>query len=223
MRNRNRNPFANGGNGANGGQCVSCEEPHPCDSDEHDLRFLCLTSPGVPLYVDSALGQSNADALAHARQLAEAFAPVMVFVAGVIGPSVVPTLHLFFEPPVTPTGMERREVFGFNQNGALWFSVRAFGTLHARLPSVWLPECTGFWLVTLAHELAHNLAPLHDMKHATLTERVLETFVPAVVRGHVQYALREQQQQQQQQQRQNGGLHANGTARVQRGMPQPRW
>jgi hypothetical protein len=59
-----------------------------------------------------------------------------------------------------------------------------------RSPTVYTPECTCFWLCTLCHELAHNLAPAHDARHAVLMERMLEAFFPVLVREHMKQALR---------------------------------
>jgi hypothetical protein len=170
-----------------GGPCHECD--HPCASIDFDLAFAYRTSQGMPLYVDSSMSPADA---ATARSLAEAFAALLSFLAGIVGPSVQSTLHLFYEPPYTPTGRPRREVFAFNVRGSLWFSLRAFMSLHGRLTSVFEPECTAFWMCTLCHELAHNLAPGHDAQHEVLMERILEHYFPALIRQHLLYAAQHQ-------------------------------
>ena len=75
----------------------------------------------------------------------------MLFLGNLVGPQVPATLHLFYEAP-----RPSMTIFAFNSDGALWFSLGAFARLHqqpdahGRVPSVWAPEVTSFWLVTLA-------------------------------------------------------------------------
>ena len=100
-------------------------------------------------------------------------------------------VHLFVEPPWTDDGEARQEVFAFNANGSLWFSVRAFTALHGHL-SCWHPSVTCFWFVTMIHEAAHHIAPGHDARHEMLMERMLEAFLPRLITEHVQQSQQSQ-------------------------------
>ena len=197
-------------NGGGGGaeQCVAC--PSCDDPGDFNLHFGFRTSSGLPVYVDRSVSLSDPQ-YGSLGPVAESFASVLLFLASTIGPSVPPAVHIFFEPPRTPTGLKRREVLGFNKGGSLWFSLRAFVSLHASLPSVWLPECTIFWIVTMSHELAHNLVEEHDARHEDLTEGMLKIVLPALVRQH-----QASQQHSQQQHRQ----HSQHSQRQQRGSGQ---
>lgn len=172
--------------------CQECDEALPCDGSDVDLRFLVLTSSNVPLYVDRSVALSRDASLnPELCHHAETFAQLLVFLANLIAPNLPHVLHIFYEPPLTPTGRKRRELIGFNQRGALFFSLRTFVSLHVSLPSIWLPEVTVFWMRNMTHELAHNLAKGHDRRHEFLMERLLERFLPSLVREHVQQALRD--------------------------------
>ena len=189
-------------------QCADCGEVcHPCDTLDFDLQMGFYTGSGLPVYVDRSVNLTD-PSYATLPPLAETFASVLLFVAATISASVPPALHIFFEPPHTPTGLSRREVLGFNTEGALFFSLRAFASVHASLPSVWMPECTAFWLVVMSHELAHNLVSEHDARHEDLMEGMLIHVLPALVRQHVQQA--QAQAGQQRSQLYGGGVGGGG-------------
>ena len=181
--------------------------------DGFDLVRIGRTQPGIPLYADRGLGwPADPSGQAALLQLpiaahpstaplvaaADAFAGLLLFLARIVGLSP-DALCVFYEPPAAADGSARREVIGFNSSGALWFSLRAFLSLHGRLPSLWVPECTVYWLSTLCHELAHNLTPRHDAAHEALLERLIERFVPTLVHEHVRQAQQQAPQQAQQQ------------------------
>ena len=169
-------------------QCQECEQDHPCAGVDFDLVLIGNTSSGVPLYVDR---KDVGNDIASLWPFAENFGFVLAFIAELIGPQVLQSLHMFWDSsPVGGSAVP--QVFGFNNrsSGAIFLSLRAFHSLHAPLPHVWYPECTAFWLVTLCHELAHHSFAEHDARHETLMERMIERFVPALVRRHVEYAMR---------------------------------
>ena len=176
--------------GGGGGRHASDDCCHPCDSTAFDLVFGWRTSVGPPVYVDRAVCDAQPPYLDGLVATAEMFASLMAFLGNMVRPGLSEHIHLFYEPPLTSSGERRREVFGFNKGGSLWFSLRAFHSLHANAPSVWVPECTSFWFVTLAHELAHNEIETHDVRHATLMERILERFTPHLILSHVDLAMR---------------------------------
>ena len=172
--------------------CAAPYRRHPCDGCELDLQLAFHTKTGVPVFVAPGEGASPQLLL----PLAETFASLLLFLANLAGPQLAPALHLFVDARAPAGAPERPSVFAFNSGGALWFSLRAFAELHQLpdphgrgVPSVWAPECTCFWLVTLAHELAHNLAPGHDARHETLMERMLEAYFPRLVHKHAELAL----------------------------------
>ena len=179
--------------------CTSPHRRHPCDGCELDLQLAFHTSTGVPVFVAPGEGGYLCAEGASPQlllPLAETFASLLLFLANLAGPQLAPALHLFVDARASAGAPERPSVFAFNSGGALWFSLRAFAELHQLpdphgrgVPSVWAPECTCFWLVTLAHELAHNLAPGHDARHETLMERMLEAYFPRLVHKHAELAL----------------------------------
>lgn len=166
--------------------------------------FGWRTAAGPPVYLDRSMcgggqQQQHQQLMYHIQQqglgrMAEAFGALMGHLADMVSPGTRQAVHLFYEPPLLPSGEGRREVYGFNRGGALWFSLRAFSSLHAGLPSVWAPECTSFWLVTLLHELAHNEVAEHGVRHATLLERMLERFTPRLIVSHIDSVLQQRQQ-----------------------------
>jgi len=164
--------------------CAACDEEQPCDGAELDLQIVGQTAAGIPVYADCHTSHA-----AYWWHAAEALGAVLLTLANLVSPHVAPAGHVCWASPATATGETRREVFAFNTNGALFFSVRAYMSLHAGLPSPWEPECTAFWLTTLAHEMAHNLAPEHDARHAKLMERLLEQFIPLLINQHLQLAM----------------------------------
>ena len=164
--------------------CAACDDEQPCDGADLDLQLVGQTAAGIPVYAD---GEGAADG-GYWWAAAEALGAVLLRLASLVSPHVAPSVHLFWASPATPAGEARREVFAFNSGGSLFFSVRAYTSLHAALPSPFEPECTAFWLTTLAHEMAHNLAPEHDARHAKLMERLLEQMIPLLIRQHLQQA-----------------------------------
>ena len=177
--------------------CQECDEALPCDGSDADLRYATVLSSGVPLYLDRSLsvGPNAIGIDRDIRYHAESFGQLLSFLGNLLGPTVLPALHIFFEPPLTVTGRRRRELFGFNKDNSLFFSLRAFISLHGSAQSIWIPEVTCFWMRVLTHELAHNLAESHDRRHEMLMERLLEQSLPPLVREHSQHAVRAAQPQ----------------------------
>ncbi len=133
-------------------ECEQCEEvPHPC-TRQHNLQQVGTTSHGLPVFVDRSLLHSHGTGqlLAHVAELSEAFGQVLLFVTSLTSPGMPLPIHLFYELPRFGQG----QILAFNQDGALFFSIHAFKDRHAASP--WHPTCTSFWLITLAHEVAHN-------------------------------------------------------------------
>ena len=83
-----------------------------------DLRYATVLSSGVPLYLDRSLsvGPNAIGIDRDIRYHAESFGQLLSFLGNLLGPTVLPALHIFFEPPLTVTGRRRRELFGFNKD-----------------------------------------------------------------------------------------------------------
>jgi hypothetical protein len=69
----------------------------------------------------------------------------------------------------------------FNANGALYFNVRYFYSLHYSKNKHQSRGCYSYWFIVGCHELAHNLEGPHNRTHAFYTESYASMYLPKLL------------------------------------------
>ena len=146
-----------------------------------DLTLAYRASMGVPVYMDR-LAMSAGDAEPD-RHTAEMFGHVLVEIAAYLG---VPAehLHIYYNAPCADN-----RTIAFNMEGSLFFNMYFYETLHqqrqpSHVRSIFEdPECLCYWLVYMAHELAHNIAKPHNKRHENAEESILISSLPGLMRA----------------------------------------
>lgn len=83
------------------------------------------------------------------------------------------TVAIFYQPS--------GQTIAFNSNRALHFNVRFYHTLHFQSNQRFSADCYSYWFVTMAHELAHNLASGHNKEHGFYTESYVTLYLPKLL------------------------------------------
>ena len=102
----------------------------------------------------------------------ESFAVVLERLCGVFG-LPLSTIAIFHDP----TG----GTIAFNSNRSLHFNVRFFFGLHYAQNLHQSRTCYSYWYVTFAHELAHHMAPGHNVEHGFYTESYCTLYLPKLM------------------------------------------
>jgi len=97
---------------------------------------------------------------------------------------VLERLCLVFEIPLAsvaiyhdPTG----RAIAFNAQGALYFNVRYYHSLHYTKNLHTRQPCYCYWFVVVCHELAHNMEGPHNQTHAFYTESYTGFYMPKLL------------------------------------------
>ncbi|EFX03597.1 ATPase subunit c domain protein [Grosmannia clavigera kw1407] len=146
-----------------------------CDSNHaHDLEHIGQAPGGTPIYLSRGTTSSVTGFLAERQPAIAAFERLLRDVAVVYGLAST-VLHIYHDV-VGPT-------IAFNSGGSIFCNLRFFEQLHAAgiLSTAATAvqarvDATVWWWVVLAHELAHNLEPIHNARHSFYTESFVQQY-----------------------------------------------
>lgn len=159
------------------------EQATYCDSNQaHDLTRVGQAPGGMAIYLTRGLAMPTtktmpttmpttttmtaaSDSFLTAQQPAiAAFERLLRDVAAVYG-LAADVLHMYYD--------EAGPTIAFNSGGSIFCNLRFFLQLHAAAASAAQPQArvdaAVWWWVVLAHELAHNLEPIHNARHSFYT------------------------------------------------------
>lgn len=157
------------------------EQATYCDSTQaHDLQWVARAAGGMAVYLsrDLAVGGSAVELLNAQRPAIAVFETLLRDVAAVYGLSTT-VLHIYYDSE-GPT-------IAFNSGGSIFCNLRFFVQLHAATMLSSGPaqaqgrvDAAVWWWVVLAHELAHNLEPIHNSRHSFYTESFVQQYFHAM-------------------------------------------
>ncbi|KAI1375256.1 hypothetical protein F4677DRAFT_423669 [Hypoxylon crocopeplum] len=144
------------------------------DTIGKDLNFVAEASNSMRVFVSRTIPNFNpAQFLTTNHTAINTFASLLMEVGAVYSIDRA-ALHIFYD--------QDGGTIAFNRSGSIFCNLRFFMQLHAdHLSTDGKAPAAVWWWVVLAHELAHNIIPLHNADHSYYTESFIQQYFPKMM------------------------------------------